>query len=217
MSALPDAGPRSRTIDSADDWRLLLPPTWLTIPTEPEAARAAIARLIDRMLEGKPRDEMIDFRVEFDRMLRRQLADAARAGATHVHALSQPLAGVPVSASLAVTTVTTPGHPDELASALSRVLGDGAGVVEHGYTDAGSHPALRRVRRVPVPQDLTLGKEVLATLVDYVVPTSDRSLLLLTFSTTTRQIEEELVTLFDAIASTLHQGKQPVAVSSRST
>lgn len=206
MSGVADRGPRSRTIDPADDWRLLLPPTWLTLPTDPDAGRAAVSRLIDRMLEGKPRDELIDVRVEIDRMLRRQLADAAKAGATHVHALSQPLAGVPVSASLTVATVSTPGHPDELASALNRVLGDGEGVVEHGYTEAGDHPALRRVRRVPVPQDLTLGKEVLATLVDYVVPTSDRSLLLLSFSTTTWQIEEELVTLFDAIASTLHQG-----------
>ncbi|MET0467848.1 MAG: hypothetical protein ABWZ87_03840, partial [Aeromicrobium sp.] len=198
---------RSRTVDPADDWRLLLPPTWLTIPTEPEAGRAAVARLIDRMLEGKPRDELIDFRVEFDRTFRRQLADAAKAGATHVHALSRPLAGVPVSASLTVSPLRTSGHPDELASALNMVLGDGAGVVEHGYTEAGSHPALRRVRRVPVPQDMTLGKEVLATCVDYVVPTSDRSVLMMSFSTTTWQIEEELVTLFDAIASTLHQGE----------
>ncbi|MCD9199314.1 hypothetical protein [Aeromicrobium wangtongii] len=206
MSSATDRGPRSRTVDPADDWRLLLPPTWLTIPTEPEAGRVVVSRLIDRMMEGKPRDALIDVRVELDRTLRRQLADAARAGATHVHALSEPLAGVPVSASLTVSPIRTPGHPDELASALNLVLGDGHGVLEHGYAQAGSHPALRRVRRVPVPQDLTHGKELMSTCVDYVVPTSDRSVLLLAFSTTTWQIEEELVALFDAIASTLHQG-----------
>lgn len=43
--------------------------------------------------------------------------------------------------------------------------------------------------------------------VDYVVPTSDSSVLLLAFSTTTWQIEDELVALFDAIASTLHQSR----------
>lgn len=202
---------RSRRVSDGDDdgleWRLLLPPTWITIPTEPEAGRIAVARLIDQMLEGKPRDELIDVRVEIDRMLRRQLADAAKTGATHVHALSRPLAGAPVSASLTVSTVRTPGHPDELASALNLVLGDGEGVVEHGYADAGEHAALRRVRHVPVPPDLVRGRELMATCVDYVVPTSESSVLLLAFSTTTWQIEDELVALFDAIASTLHRGR----------
>lgn len=193
--------------DGDDQWRVLLPPTWVTLPTEPEAGRAAVARLIDRMMEGKPRDELIDVRVEIDRMLRQQLADAARTGATHVHALSQPLAGAPVSASLTVSTVRTPGHPDELASALNLVLGDGEGVVEHGYAEAGGRPALRRVRHLPVPVELTRGRELSATCVDYVVPTSDSSVLLLAFSTTTWQIEDELVALFDAIASTLHRGR----------
>ncbi len=197
----------SRRIEQAEDWRLLLPPTWVTIPTEPEAGRVAVSRLIDRMLEGKPRDELIDLRIELDRMLRAQLADAARAGATHVHALSRPIAGVPVSASLTVSPVRTSGHPDELASALNMVLGQAEGVIESGYADAGKHPALRRVRRTPVPPELTRGKDLKATCVDYIVPTSDRSLLLLSFSTTTWQIEEELVALFDAIAATLHQGK----------
>lgn len=198
---------RSRRVEDEGDWRLLLPPTWITLPTEPEAGRTAVARLIDRMLEGKPRDELIEVRVEMDRMLRSQLADAARAGATHVHALSRPLAGAPVSASLTVSPVRTSGHPDELASALSTVLGQAEGIVESGYADAGKHPALRRVRRVPVPRELTNGEDLTATCVDYVVPTSDRSVLLLAFSTTTWQIEDELVALFDAIASTLHQGE----------
>ncbi len=196
---------RSRTVHEGQDWRLLLPPTWLTIPTEPEAGRQATAALLDRMLEGKHRDELIDFRVQFDQMMRKQLAQARKAGATHVHALSEPLADTPVSASVVVSPVATDGHPDELASVLNSVLGEAQGVVEHGFAEAGRHPALRRVRKAPLPPDLTDGKEIMATFVDYVVPTSDRSVLLLAFSTTTLQIEAEMVALFDAIASTLHQ------------
>jgi hypothetical protein len=132
---------------------VLLPPGWVTIPTTPASSRKAIARLLDRMLAGKPRDELVELRIELDRQLRRQVDDAARVGATQVHALAEPVRGYPVSASL-VTTPVRVGDPEQLASALSAVLRTAEGVVEHGHAEAGEHHALRRVRRRPFTLDL---------------------------------------------------------------
>lgn len=209
MSAAGAARPRA--VDDLDGWKVLLPPSWITIPTETEAGRLAVARLADRMLEGMPRDEMIGFRVEFDQMMRRQLAQARKAGASHLHALAEPLAGVPVSASLTVAPVKVAGHPDELAPALEAALGTAEGVLETGSARAGRHPALRRVRRAPVPEEIAGDQARESVCVDYVVPTSERSVLLMTFTTLTLEVAEEVVVLFDAIASTLHQETPPPA------
>lgn len=191
-----------RRVSPEPGWQVLLPPGWVSIPTDPESSRKAIARLLDRMLAGKPRDELVELRIELDRRLRRQVDDAARVGATHVHALAEPVRGYPVSASL-VTTPVRVGDPEQLAGALSAVLGTAEGVVEHGHADAGPHPALRRVRRRRLALELAPQVEQTVTSVDYVVPISSTAVLLLTFSTTTEPIVEELVALFDAVAQTL--------------
>lgn len=193
-----------RAVDTVSGWRVLLPPGWTTLPTEAEAARKAIATLLDRVFEGKPRDELAQARIELDRGLRQQTREAAKTGARYVHALTNPIRGLPVSATMIAVPVES-GDPDELASALSHVLGAASGVVEHGHVDAGELPALRRVRREP----MTLGgtpeePQLMSTHVDYVVVLPDQSLLLLAFNTTTEPVHRELIVLFDAIAGSLH-------------
>ncbi|MGZ4591013.1 MAG: hypothetical protein ACXV2I_09530, partial [Actinomycetes bacterium] len=184
-------------------WSVLLPPGWTTLPTEPEAARAASKRLIDRMFEGKPRDELVTARIEIDTLLRRQVDQAREAGASFVHALTEPIRGVPVSATLIGVPVQV-RTGDDLLDALTEVLGTADGVVESGEDTIGGTFALRRVRRRRGRLDEGVdGPEVTSTYVDYVVPLSADRLLVLAFSTSTDQLRDELVVLFDAIASTL--------------
>jgi hypothetical protein len=198
-----------RAVEAACGWRVLLPPGWVTLPTEPEAARATIGRLLDRALAGKPRDELIHMRVELDRSLRRQAEEAARAGARFVHALCEPIRGLPVSASMIAVPVAT-GDPDELAGVLTAVLGGDPSVVDNDLVELGDDlPALRRVRR----ERVTLGEgaaatEHTATHVDFVVPVAGDAVLIMAFSTTTEPIHQELIALFDAIATTLHRWNQ---------
>lgn len=198
-------GDEKRSVEAAGGWNVLLPPGWVTLPTEPEASRRAIAGLLDSFLEGRSRDELIDARVELDRMLRRQTADAARAGASHVHALMRPIRGLPVSASMMAVPVPTI-DPDAVASAISTVLGSGEGVIENGHTELSSGlPALRRVRQERTSLDDTSdAPPVVGTWVDYVIPIEDNTLLVMVLGTTSEQVHRELVFLFDAIVDSLH-------------
>lgn len=185
-------------------WRILLPPGWVTLPTEPEAAAVAIKRLLDRSFEGTARDELVQARIQLDQTLRQQAAEARKAGATYLHSLQEPIRDVPVTASLVCVPVPV-SDSDSLAGALNHALGDATGIEESGYADAGELPALRRVRRYPTKvSDHPDEPEVTATNVDYAVQLPDESLLLMAFSTVTDQVRDELVALFDAIAGTLH-------------
>lgn len=201
-------------VHTEDGWRIMLPPGWVTLPTEREQGHAAVKRLLDRSLAGKPRDELIDTRVQLDRLLRRQLGDARRAGAQHLHSSYEPVRDRHVSASLLTVPIRT-HDSDQIASELNHVLGEAQGVVENGYTDAGGHPALRRVRRRPMKlSDHPDEPEVTGTSVDYVVQLPDKSLLVMVFTTVTDELHRELVVLFDAIADTLHVDYRPVDDSS---
>ena len=192
-----------RTVSGGAGWTVLLPPEWVTIPTEAEAARPVINRLLDRTFEGKPRDELVHHRIRLDRSLRQQCASAAEVGAAHVHALAEPIRGLPVSATLIGVPLQISADGDFL-DALTEVLGTATGVVEAEETEVGGLYALRRVRRAPTRLDEDPDSpEVMATHVDYVVALPDASMLVLAFTTTTEPVAQHLVMLFDAIASTL--------------
>lgn len=200
--------PGERAVGAADGWRILLPPGWVTLPTEPQQAARAISRLLDRALRGKPRDELVDVRIQLDRALREQVARAASAGARHVHALVDPVRGMPVSASLVSRQVHTQ-DPDQLAPVLHAMFGEATGIVENGYADLADRGALRRVRRWEAPPEISGAGPQTATSVDYVVPLADDSVLVMAFSTLTEPVHHELVVLFDAIATTLHRVPDP--------
>ncbi|MGJ9421829.1 hypothetical protein [Aeromicrobium sp. CF3.5] len=76
--------------------------------------------MLDRQFTGRARDELITLRVELDRRLRRDLARAAEAGATQIHALVDPIAGLPISATLVVAQLFT--GPDGAIDAQVRSL-----------------------------------------------------------------------------------------------
>jgi hypothetical protein len=201
----PDAQPGAtgtRTV-RGPGWTVLLPSSWTTLPTDPAAARPAIKRLLDRSFEGKPRDELAQHRIKLDQMLRRQCAAAGEMGARHVHALSEPVRGLPVTATLIGVPLDLPPEHD-LLDALTEVLGAAEGVVESEETEVSGMFALRRVRRRPTRlDDDPTSPEVMSTHVEYVVALPDETLLVLAFTTTTEPVHRELVVLFDAITTTL--------------
>lgn len=187
-----------------DRWRLLLPGGWTSLPTAPGEAERAIRRTVDRVLRGKPRDELVGFRVEVERGLRDLVERSREQGANRVHLLLEPVAGVPVSASLVVAELT---HTDDaaLAEAVEVVLGGGEGVVQSGQVVVGEWPALRRVRRSLQSLAPEQVEPTWHTHVDYAVEVGAGELLLLVFATSTDALARPLVAMFDAVAATLHR------------
>lgn len=182
-------------------WTLVIPRGWSTLSTDPGVRSRQVRRLLDRRFSGVSRDEVARARHELAAALEEQLAKAAEQGARQLHVQTQPVRGVPVSASLVVALV---GNLPERSfpAALDRALGGADGVVEHGEARAGDYPALRRLRRVR-SQGGPEGTERWETIVDYVVELNEAELLVLTFATTTEPVAGPMVLLFDAIASSL--------------
>lgn len=195
---------QERSVVVVPGWRVVIPVGWISLPTDPERAPGAIRRLVDTAFEGKPRDELISTRIEIEQMLRRQCADAHQQGAAYLHSLFEPVAGAPVSASLTATEFTVE-DTDSLANTLMATFRENDATAEIGFVDVGAHGALRRVRD-DVVTDLYPGQETpVATLgVDFVVRLDQTRFGLLTFTSTTTPLRDELVFLFDAIAGTLH-------------
>lgn len=210
MSA--EAGPPPgsvRDVDGDGVWELLLPAGWVTIPTAEPERQQAVKRLLDRTMRGRSRDELAPLRIEIDRSLRAAAARAGEQGARFVHSLFDPVRGVPVSATLVVVPVTFPPGVD-VATALESVLSEGRGVLEHGRVELGRLGALRRRRRfeTSLSQDDPT-QTAWQTNVEYVVETAPDAFLLLTFTTVTDPVADELVGLFDAMASTLRRRGRP--------
>jgi hypothetical protein len=189
---------------SAWRWTLMLPPGWATLPTESAAGRAAVKRLLDKRMAHLPRDQVAATRIELDRTLRGVLSDARDAGASELHALVDLVRGLPVSASVAVTVVPLGEGLDP--AALAQALAGGEDVVESDGRLLGDLPALRRRRcsRGPMSVAGSAPVPVTRTTVEWFVPSPDGDEgLLLSFSTMTEPVVEELVLLFDAIAGSL--------------
>lgn len=203
MSGSPVPFPASSTA-VGQRWQVLLPGGWTSLPTAQGEAPRAIRRTVDRVLRGKPRDELVGFRVEVERGLVELVDQAREQGASRVHLLLEPVAGVPVSASLVVAELT---HTDDaaLAEAVAVVLGGGEGVVHTSQVVLGDRPALRRVRRTLESAAPEAVEPTWHTRVDYAVDTASGELLLLVFATSTDALATPLVAMFDAIAGTLHR------------
>ncbi|KAA1373003.1 hypothetical protein [Aeromicrobium fastidiosum] len=197
----------TRTVNGPEGaWRLLVPSGWATLSTDPGLRNGQIKRLLDRQFEGTARDELIQVRIEADRRLKADLARAAENGVTQLHALMEPIAGLPVSATLLVAQLYI-GSDREVAKDLRRLLGDATGVLEVDELVLAGVPATRRRRRVLEPLGEEPGSpEMWHTHIDYMVQISLDDLLVLSFVTSTDPLADELTFVFDSIAATLHQG-----------
>lgn len=186
-------------------WELMLPPGWWRLPTRSDIAGPAVRRLLDRTFAGRARDELIGLRIELDRELNAAVRRAGEQGATVLYTLVDPIAGVPVSADLVVTPISASIGRDVTREVIA-ALSDETGVLERGRVVLGGRPALRRLRRTR--EQVRVGGETTdrwQTTLDLVVDLGPDELLMLTFSTLTDQVWEEMVLVFDAIASTLRQ------------
>lgn len=197
----------TRPVAGPDGWRLLIPSGWATLSTDANRRNDQIKRLLDRQFAGSARDELIQIRIDADRRLKRDLSRAADNGVTQVHALVEPVAGAPVSATLLVAQLYI-GADHEVAASLARLLGAAEGVLEIDEVILAGVPAMRRRRRALEPLlDHEEAPDVFHTHVDYMVQISMDDLLVLSFVTSTDQLADELTFVFDSIAGTLHQGE----------
>jgi hypothetical protein len=192
-----------RTVAAPGAWRFVLPRGWVGLPTEASRRDAAVAALLDRQFRGTARDELISVRIDIDRRLKADLAKAADAGATHVYALVEPMAGVFITTSVAVAQVRV--GADDVNEQMSALLGAAEGVLESGYVELPNLSGIRRRRRAQEAlPDLPDAPPLWTTHVDYVLESAPALLLLLLFVTTSDEHADVLVELFDAVAATLH-------------
>jgi hypothetical protein len=204
--------PRTRPTD----YTLLLPPGWARLPTGPAAA-AAVTQLVNRRFGSLPGDKRDLLRRKVRREILTLLDRAQSAGGIEVHLLVDPVRGHAVSAACLASYVTSsrPGRQVSAAELLPEIEGGGATVTlvtvgggtavrRHYVTDAS--PGLADLDPATSVNDVVDGSGALprTTHVDYIVPVpgSDGHLLL-AFSTATNEVAEELVLLFDAMASNL--------------
>ncbi|MBD8870505.1 hypothetical protein [Nocardioides donggukensis] len=180
----------------------MIPKGWSSLTTDERSRGAQIKRLLDRRLAGVSRDAVATARHQIAQALEEQLAKAAEQGAQQLHVQTEPMRGVPISASLVVTVVDNI-QDSSFPAAIERALGSSEGVLDHGPSQAGPYASLRRVRRVQSQDAGTDGQRRWETCVDHVIEVSDTDLLVLTFATTTDQVSGPLVLLFDAIADSL--------------
>lgn len=193
------------------DWVLLLPPGWVRLPTAAPGARRAVAALLDRRLRHLPRDEIASGRRKLEHELRAMLAEARAAGASDVYTQVDLISGMPVSAALTVARLQVTADDATLMEGLTRVLGASGDVVETDGRKAGGLPALRRRRHFTRAVAAGLDPQP-QTGVDWLVSLPDcDDVLVLSFVTSTHQVREELVTLFDAVAGSLEVVRRPAA------
>lgn len=198
----PEPGTRNGRA-GAWSWTLLLPPGWVSLPTEAKADAAAVRRLIDRRTAHLPRDEVAAARRRLTVELRGMLGQARDAGVEAVHAQLELMRGLPVTATCTVTLLDGAASDPRTLAQLAAGLGSAGTVTEHDVHALAGLPAIRRRRRGRVTADGSEGS-VPSTGLDWIVPLPDgEGVLALSFTTVTEPVAEELVVLFDAIAGTL--------------
>jgi hypothetical protein len=197
------------------DYTLLLPPGWARLPTGPAAA-PAVTRLVNQRFQSLQADQRDLLRRKVRREILTLLDRAESAGGIEVHLLVDPVRGHAVSAACLASYVTpTPGRQPSAAELLPEIegeeatvtlvaVGGGDAVRRHYVIDAS--PELPDLDPATASNDVVDGSGALprTTHVDYIVPVpASDGQLLLAFSTATNEVADELVLLFDAMASNL--------------
>lgn len=187
------------TAPLVDRYRLLVPAGWWAIDLDPATRDEHVAALVEQQWRGI--DNAPHLKAEARAELGRQ---AAEAGGLQLFLSVGTLAGVPLSASLLVSSVPL-GAPAELGQLAERNRSAGRDV-DQVQLPAGT--ALRTAWREASPQlaaDDDDGEPMPATTcLDLHLPVPDAPrVLLLQFRTPMEPLADVLVELFDAIAETL--------------
>jgi len=204
--------PRTRPTD----YTMLLPPGWARLPVGP-AAGSAVTRLVNQRFQSLPADKRDVVRRRLRREILSLLDRAEAAGGIEVHLLVDPVRGHTVSAACLASYVASPspGRQVSAADLLPEIEGDaamvtlatvgGAAAVRRYYV-AEQSPELAGLDPATADNDTTTGHAALprTTHVDYIVPVpGGDGHLLMSFSTATGEVADQLVLLFDAMSTTL--------------
>jgi hypothetical protein len=186
------------TVLGPERYEIVVPQGWWAIDLDPTRRDAQIAALVDRQWCGV--DDAPHLKAQARAELGRQAAEAAAAGGLQLFLSVGTLAGVPLSASLLVSSVPL-ASPAELADLAERRRAEGREVTQL-VLPAG--PALRTRWRVRTEPDPQAGPQPATTCLDLHVPVpSAPRVLLLQFRTPLEPLADVLVELFDAVAATL--------------
>jgi hypothetical protein len=189
------------TAPIVDRYRLLVPAGWWAIDLDPAVRDEQVAALVEQQWRGV--DNAPHLKAEARAELGRQAAEAAQAGGLQLFLSVGALAGVPLSASLLVSSVPL-GSPAELTALAERNRTAGRDV---GQVELPAGTALRTAWREPSPRLSRTddGAQLPATTcLDLHLPVPDAPrVLLLQFRTPMEPLADVLVELFDAIAETL--------------
>lgn len=177
-------------------YRLVLPEGWWAIDLDPARTEANVAALLEQQWRGV--DDAPHLKAEARASLLRQARDAADAGGLQLFLSVGTVGGIPLSASLLVSSVPL-ASADELTVLAGAGRGQGRAVTQAGLP-AG--PALRSLWRQPPSDDDPSGLVTTCLDVHVAVPHAPR-VLVLQFRTPVEPLAEVLLEVFDAITGTL--------------
>jgi hypothetical protein len=178
----------------AAGYRLTVPEGWCPVELEPGRRERSVAALVKRQFAGI--DNAPHLKAQAREQLLAQTLAAQSAGGLEMFLSLDPVAGIPLAASLVVFLVPPSGAPPSNADDLAQSL-----------TDAG-----RPATVVRLPADLavrTAGRRSSpdglesATLEVFVPVPHNGEWLLLSFATPVSPLVPALTKLFDAICTTL--------------
>ncbi|GAA4188113.1 hypothetical protein GCM10022288_14110 [Gryllotalpicola kribbensis] len=193
------------------DYVLPLPGTWLFAALDDDARlRKVVGEAVKRQLGTADR------RARARAALRAEVltiaADARTAGAEAFAMAFELVAGIPFGAALTITR--SPWPTDALGSGLSPRDRIPAAFPELEHVECGDGLAARRVTVATTTVD---GVDTATATVDYLTPTPDEQLFILTFSLPSWQAPIEVaVQLFDAIVAAMQwQRRDRAAAAAR--
>ena len=192
------------TAAAPDSYALVMPDGWWAIDLDPERRARQIAALVEHQWRGI--DDAPHLKAEARAELERRAGSAEEAGGLQLFLSVGALAGIPLSASLLISSVPL-AAADELTELAHRAHEAGR-AVSHRELPAG--PALRiRWREDAAPGQVggpPAGEAPLpeTTCLDVHVPVPGAPrVLLLQFRTSLEPLADALVEVFDAISTTL--------------
>lgn len=183
-------------------YAIALPEGWFRLDLDPATQRASVEALVEDRVARSP--GLAPRRRELRRMLLAEARAAAEAGAVDAAMLSEVVEGLAVTAALTVSLLDAPTSTDgtgaaTLMTGLAASWGRG-GAVSRVELPNGPAVRLRASQTLPGHQD---GEHRVVETVQFFVPTPSEDLFaVLSFSTSTLEVVEELVLFFDAIAAT---------------
>lgn len=206
----------SAALQSAREYHLLLPPGWLRLPID-DRAFERVALLVSQRVAQLPVEHREQARTTLTRLLTEAIRNAEDASGIDVLIAADQVVGVPVTASCVVAHVSrnglsTPALVAELTEAHA-----GVRMVSIGGGDAVRQRLRRRVfedGRVellapepldqPSPPAADEGASIVEDSLRFFVPMpGSEDLLLFSFTTVQPMLVQALLSLFDAMMSTL--------------